>query len=592
MFVSPRLTNEEIYLAQKFARVALRTHNVTSFSHLVNRETFAPDVARDGDLPRPRVGAGDPRGQLEPRRRALRRRPDRQAGDPATAPGRSTSVRPANRTAEFADLFLQCAPDAETLVVQAIVAEAARLAGQAPAPELVAGVAGLSAGAGGRADRRATRTPSPRRRRRSPAPPARCWCSTATTAARAARATSRWLAAAGAALGCGVLPLHEKSNAQGLLDMGANPAWYPGYRPVSDPAAIEDLEKDWSVSLRDLDTAPVDIAAPARPTRPSRWPSSSARTRSATEALPAELREGLAAAEFLVVADLFPTKTAAAAHVVLPAAGTPETSGTMTNSERRVQMLMRAIPPRAGVEVWQLLTDLAGGDGPPLQDEVPDGRRRCSRRSGAWRRSTATWTSAARAPRAIWDASRSPLAPQPVNGAASAPAVHAGRRPRRSTASTRDSNGGSTGCSRPDRPGDTLATTRSSSQEGNHDRTASRPGGPRDRRARRRRRAARVRQDPPDPVGELRLARRARGDRLGAHQQVLRGLRRQALLRGPAVRRPARAARHRRAPRRCSAPSTPTCSRTPARPRTSPSTSRSSSRATRSWGWRCRTAAT
>ena len=44
VFVSPRLTNEEIYLAQKLARLALRTHNVTSLTHLVNRELEAPDV--------------------------------------------------------------------------------------------------------------------------------------------------------------------------------------------------------------------------------------------------------------------------------------------------------------------------------------------------------------------------------------------------------------------------------------------------------------------------------------------------------------------------------------------------------------------
>jgi len=42
VFVSPRMTNEEIYLAQKFARVALKTHNVTSFSQLANPDTSAP----------------------------------------------------------------------------------------------------------------------------------------------------------------------------------------------------------------------------------------------------------------------------------------------------------------------------------------------------------------------------------------------------------------------------------------------------------------------------------------------------------------------------------------------------------------------
>ncbi len=82
VFVSPRLTNEEIYLAQKFARVALRTHNVTSFSHLVNRDLFAPSVVstatyQDVAAAQALVVVGS-----EPGRRALRRGPDCQAGDP------------------------------------------------------------------------------------------------------------------------------------------------------------------------------------------------------------------------------------------------------------------------------------------------------------------------------------------------------------------------------------------------------------------------------------------------------------------------------------------------------------------------------
>ena len=55
------------------------------------------------------------------------------------------------------------------------------------------------------------------------------------------------------------------------------------------------------------------------------------------------------------------------------------------------------------------------------------------------------------------------------------------------------------------------------------------------------------RQAPAHPERELRLARRARGDRLGPHQQVLRGLRGQALLRGPAGHRPGRGAGRARA---------------------------------------------
>ncbi len=85
-----------------------------------------------------------------------------------------------------------------------------------------------------------------------------------------------------------------------------------------------------------------------------------------------------------------------------------------------------------------------------------------------------------------------------------------------------------------------------------------------------------------DRLGELREPARARGAGLGAHQQVRRGLSGQALLRRLRVRGRRRAARDRRARSSCSAPPTPTCSRTPARRRMPPCTSRCCSRATRS----------
>ena len=87
------------------------------------------------------------------------------------------------------------------------------------------------------------------------------------------------------------------------------------------------------------------------------------------------------------------------------------------------------------------------------------------------------------------------------------------------------------------------------------------------------RRAAPPEQRPrADRVGELRQPRGARSGRLGADQQVRRGLSGQALLRRLRVRRRRRARWRSRARRRCSAPSTPTCSRTRARRPTWPST--------------------
>jgi formate dehydrogenase major subunit len=421
VFVSPRLTNEEIYLAQKFARVALRTHNVTSFSHLVNRETFAPDVLATATYPDLAQAQAIlvVNSVLDDEHFVA----DLIAKRAVRNGARAIYIGPdANRTAQVADLFLQCAPEAETLVVQAIVAEVARLSGQAAAPELVAGLAGLSDAQV--ADRTGVGAAAIAEAAQALAGAARKVLVFNRDYRGVRRAGDvRWLAAAGAALGCGVLPLHEKSNAQGLLDMGANPGWFPGYRPVSDPAAIEELEKDWSVSLRDLDTAPVDIAR-LLADKAIKVAIVIGEDPLGTDTLPAEIREGLAAAEFLVVADILFTKTAAAAHVVLPAAGSPETSGTMTNSERRVQMLMRAIPPRAGIEVWRMFADLAAAMGLRFKMKYQTASEVFAeiRRVAPIYRYVDVGN---QGPEAIWDATGSTLPPVPLNGAATAPTVPA-----------------------------------------------------------------------------------------------------------------------------------------------------------------------
>ena len=420
VFVSPRMTNEELFLAQKLARVALKTHNVTSFSHLVNRELFAPDVLATATYPElaqaqailvVNSALSDEHFVTD----LIAKRAIRNGA-------KLVYIGPAeNRTAQVADVFLECEPDAEAFVVQAIVAEQLRARGEDPAsrPELTGGIAGMSP------EQVAVRT----------GVPAEGIADAAAVLAGASRkvlvfnrdyrgvrhaADTRWLAAAGAWLGCGVLPLHEKSNAQGVLDMGAYPAWFPGYRPVDDARTIEDLEKEWSVALGDLEP-PADIArlladkqlkvAVVLGEDPLGAPD-----------LPAELKAGLEAVECLVVADIFQTATVRAAHVALPMSATAETSGTMTNSERRVQSVGKAVQPKAGVETWQMLVDLAAKLGVRFKlnyanvSEVFEEIRRVV----PGYRYVAVGSPAADG---VWDTTRSTVKAVPLNGAATAPVV-------------------------------------------------------------------------------------------------------------------------------------------------------------------------
>ena len=359
VFVSPRLTNEELYLAQKLARVVLGTHQVTTFSRLVNADWDCPEVVSTATyndvldaqaLLVVNADLADDHFVVD----LLAKKAIRNGA-------RLVYVGPeSSRTSQFADVFLQCDDGAQPLALLALYLEWARLGGQPPGdhPELERAVAGrtaaeLASRAGVRpedlADAAAVLAPSllktvvfnkDHRGLRVPG-------------------DERLFALVADAMFAPILALREKSNMQGLLDVGASPDWLPGYAAIDDPAAVDALEKEWGASLADVAGGHADVLDLLRRKQikvavvfgedPLGEPNT-----------PRDLVEGLLAADFLVVGDLFLTDTACAAHAVLPLSAHAETSGTMTNQERRVQRLEQAIPPRDGLETWQVICRLAG----------------------------------------------------------------------------------------------------------------------------------------------------------------------------------------------------------------------------------------
>jgi len=358
VFVSPRLTNEEIYLAQKLARVALRTHNVTSFAHLVNRQLDCPEVVSTATY----ADLVDAQAILVVNSNLdeehfvvdlLGKRAIRKGGKLVYIGSE------ANRTSATSEVFLRCRPGTEAQVLLGVLKEYAERTGNALADhpalakalaevkpkslEKQTGVAWADVEAGAQIlaqsilkvlvfnkDFRGPRVPG----------------------------DERLFAAASELLGCPHLALREKSNMQGLLDMGASPSWLPGYVPLADEAAIDALEKEWCVVLRDMKGHSGDLAA-ALAEKKIKVAVVIGEDPLGSESLPEEIRNGLASVEFLLVADVLFTATASAANVVLPLSSLAETSGTVTNQERRVQRLRQAIPPRTGMETWQILSHLA-----------------------------------------------------------------------------------------------------------------------------------------------------------------------------------------------------------------------------------------
>ena len=78
---------------------------------------------------------------------------------------------------------------------------------------------------------------------------------------------------------------------------------------------------------------------------------------------------GLASCEFVVVQDIFMTRTAEYADVILPAACFAEKDGVFTNSDRRVQRVRKAVEPPSGARAdWEILCDVARAAGYPMPD--------------------------------------------------------------------------------------------------------------------------------------------------------------------------------------------------------------------------------
>ena len=178
---------------------------------------------------------------------------------------------------------------------------------------------------------------------------------------------------------CGLNPLRGQNNVQGGGDMGAIPARMPGFQDLEDPQIHEKFahawggaefpkKKGWHLSEMfeamdrgDLRALYVVGENPARS--------------EADQGRAVRLLGGL---DHLVVQDIFLTHTAELAHVVLPAAaGWAESEGTVTNSERRVQRVRRALEPPAGArDDVEIICDLAarlGADfGRPTAEEVWD----------------------------------------------------------------------------------------------------------------------------------------------------------------------------------------------------------------------------
>jgi len=160
-------------------------------------------------------------------------------------------------------------------------------------------------------------------------------------------------------VGTGINPLRGCNNVQGACDVGALPNIYPGYSSLIE-GNIEKFGKLWKVEdlpiTKGLSEVEMIEAIPERILGlyvVGQNPLISFPNLNRVE-------KNFENLEFLVIQDIFLTETAKLANIILPAACFAEKTGTFTNSERRVQLINKAVdPPEKAMEDWQIIKLLA-----------------------------------------------------------------------------------------------------------------------------------------------------------------------------------------------------------------------------------------
>jgi formate dehydrogenase major subunit len=168
--------------------------------------------------------------------------------------------------------------------------------------------------------------------------------------------------------GTGLHPLRGQNNVQGASDAGLIPMMLPDYRRVTDAEARARAEAVWGARLDPNPGLTVVEILDAAYERRVRAMYIMGENPAMSDPDAAHARAALARLDHLVVQDLFLTETAALADVVLPASAWPEKTGTVTNTNRQVQMGRAALPlpGEAREDLW-IIVELARRLGLPWQ---------------------------------------------------------------------------------------------------------------------------------------------------------------------------------------------------------------------------------
>ncbi|MFK7744295.1 MAG: formate dehydrogenase subunit alpha [Roseobacter sp.] len=161
--------------------------------------------------------------------------------------------------------------------------------------------------------------------------------------------------------GAGLHPLRGQNNVQGASDAGLIPMFLPDYQPVTDDGVRSAFTKVWgSADFSNERGLTVTEIMDAVHEGKIKGMYVLGENPAMSDPDVEHARDALAKLDHLVVQDIFITETANYADVILPASAFAEKSGTVTNTNRQVQMGRPAIaPPGDAREDWWIEVELA-----------------------------------------------------------------------------------------------------------------------------------------------------------------------------------------------------------------------------------------
>ncbi len=160
--------------------------------------------------------------------------------------------------------------------------------------------------------------------------------------------------------GTGLHPLRGQNNVQGASDAGLIPMFFPDYKSVETPEIRAKVENLWNAKLDPKKGLTVVEIMGAVHADVIKGMYILGENPAMSDPDLNHVREGLAMLKHLVVQDLFLTETACYADVILPASAWPEKDGTVTNTNRQVQMGRTALPLPGDTRLdWWITQEIA-----------------------------------------------------------------------------------------------------------------------------------------------------------------------------------------------------------------------------------------